>query len=478
MKTVNGKGQILDGHIFIYPADEEELDPHDLLSFMRKNIQYAKDYKHNMQMNLGNHDILNQQRRMYGPDNRLVANLPHYIVDTYNGFFVGIPPKITLDDKNENEALQQWNDTNSFQDKLSEISKQTDIYGRSFAFIYQDENADTCIAYASPTDAFMVYDDTVARKPFAFVRYWKDTKSGLWTGMVYYANKIKTFKGSVVEDSDQNNMYNLVPAVEFYGNEERQGVFDNVKTLIDELDRVLSQKANQVEYFDNAYLKILGLDLDEDGDGRPDANLIGNQMIYSANADAANADVEFISKPDGDNMQEHIIDRLVSMIYQVSMVANLNDEAFAGNSSGVALQYKLLPMRNMAANKERKFTQALRKLYRIVFSADQVVKDKNAWQDLLFDFKQNLPIDISEEADTLQKLSGVVSKETAFRNSRLIDDPKKEVERMQKEKQEEINQALQHSASATDQMLMDDQKENDKEVVGFRKNGDSDGDEE
>lgn len=478
METVNGKGQILDGHIFIYPADEEELDPHDLLSFMRRNIQYAKDYKHNMQMYLGNHDILNQQRRMYGPDNRLVANLPHYIVDTYNGFFTGIPPKITLDDKNENEALQQWNDTNSFQDKLSEISKQTDIYGRSFAFIYQDENADTCIAYASPTDAFMVYDDTVARKPFAFVRYWKDTESGLWTGMVYYANKIKTFKGSIVEDSDQNNMYNLVPAVEFYGNEERQGVFDNVKTLIDELDRVLSQKANQVEYFDNAYLKILGLDLDEDGDGRPDANLIGNQMIYSANADAANADVEFISKPDGDNMQEHIIDRLVSMIYQVSMVANLNDEAFAGNSSGVALQYKLLPMRNMAANKERKFTQALRKLYRIVFSADQVVKDKEAWQDLLFDFKQNLPIDVSEEADTLQKLSGVVSKETAFRNSRLIDDPKKEIERMQKEKQEEINQALQHSASATDQMLMDDQKENDKEIVGFRKNGESDDEEE
>ena len=116
METVNGKGQILDGHIFIYPADEEELDPHDLLSFMRRNIQYAKDYKHNMQMYLGNHDILDQQRRMYGPDNRLVANLPHYIVDTYNGFFTGIPPKITLDDKNENEALQQWNDTNSFQD--------------------------------------------------------------------------------------------------------------------------------------------------------------------------------------------------------------------------------------------------------------------------------------------------------------------------------------------------------------------------
>ena len=453
METVNGKGQILDGHIFIYPADEEELDPHDLLSFMRRNIQYAKDYKHNMQMYLGNHDILDQQRRMYGPDNRLVANLPHYIVDTYNGFFTGIPPKITLDDKNENEALQQWNDTNSFQDKLSEISKQTDIYGRSFAFIYQDENADTCIAYASPTDAFMVYDDTVARKPFAFVRYWKDTESGLWTGMVYYANKIKTFKGSVVEDSDQNNMYNLVPAVEFYGNEERQGVFDNVKTLIDELDRVLSQKANQVEYFDNAYLKILGLDLDEDGDGRPDANLIGNQMIYSPNADAANADVEFISKPDGDNMQEHIIDRLISMIYQVSMVANLNDEAFSGNASGVAIKYKLLSMQNQAAVEERKFRISLRNLLGTVIGMGKVIgtidKDQ-VRKELRFKFNRNIPIDLANQAQTARELKGIVSDQTMLSTLDIVDDAKKEMQRIADEQAEQVKQAVKNSASATD----------------------------
>ncbi|GGI64243.1 phage portal protein [Limosilactobacillus caviae] len=452
METVNGKGQILDGHIFIYPADEERVDIHDLQSFMRRNIQYAQEYKHNMQMYLGNHDILKQQRRMYGPDNRLVANLPHYIVDTYNGFFTGIPPKISLDDEANNKALQQWNDTNSLQDKLSEISKQTDIYGRSFAFVYQDEASNTCVAYASPVEAFMIYDDTVARKPFAFVRYWRNTESGLWCGTIYYADGIENFAGTSVEDTETPNPYSMVPAVEFYGNEERQGVFDNVKTLIDALDKVLSQKANQVEYFDNAYLKILGLDLDEDGDGLPDANLIGNQMIYSPNVDASNADVGFISKPDGDNMQEHIIDRLVSMIYQVSMVANLNDEAFAGNSSGVALQYKLLPMRNMAANKERKFRQALRKLYRVIFSAGKVTKSKEAWQDLVFDFKRNLPINMADEADTLQKLSGIVSKETAFRNSSLIDDPKKEIERMKKEKQEAMEEALKYAPSATDQM--------------------------
>lgn len=443
------KGQVADGNVFLYPRDEK-ITMADLLKFIGKNKELAKGYEHNLEMYKGDHDILRTQPRMFGPDNRLVANLPHYIVDTYNGFFTGIPPKITLEDKASNVMLQQWNDENSFQDKLSEISKQADIYGRSLAFVYQDEDSNTRIAFSSPATSFMIYDDTVARQPLAFVRYWKDNDEQQ-VGMVYYADKIVPFVNSKFAE-EKPNLYGLVPAVEFYGNEERQGVFDNVKTLIDELDRVLSQKANQVEYFDNAYLKVLGVNLDQDGDGKPDADLIGNQMIYSPDADAANADVEFISKPDGDNMQEHIIDRLVSMIYQISMVANLNDEAFAGNSSGVALQYKLLPMRNMAANKERKFTQALRKLYQIVFSAGAVLPDsqKDAWRDLDFDFKRNLPEDLSNDASIAQQLQGLVSHETLLKILPFVDDPKAELKRIKDEKIDNMQDAMKYGPSALD----------------------------
>lgn len=446
-ESINGK--IVDNNIFIYPRGEE-LSISDLLRFIGKNQELAKEYQHNLKMYEGNHDILHNVKRAFGPDNRLVANLPHYIVDTYNGFFTGIPPKITLEDKASNIMLQEWNDENSFQDKLSEISKQADIYGRSLAFVYQDEDSNTRIAFSSPDTSFMVYDDTVARQPLAFVRYWKDNDKQQ-VGMVYYADKIIPFINSKFTE-EKPNLYGLVPAVEFYGNEERQGVFDNVKTLIDELDRVLSQKANQVEYFDNAYLKVLGVNLDQDGDGKPDADLIGNQMIYSPDADAANADVEFISKPDGDNMQEHIIDRLVSMIYQISMVANLNDEAFAGNSSGVALQYKLLPMRNMAANKERKFTQALRKLYQIVFSAGAVLPDsqKDAWRDLDFDFKRNLPEDLSNDASIAQQLQGLVSHETLLKILPFVDDPKAELKRIKDEKIDNMQDAMKYGPSALD----------------------------
>lgn len=444
------KGQVVEGNVFIYPKDDE-ITMADLLKFISKNKSLAEEYKHNLEMYKGNHNILNKQPRQFGPDNKLVANLPHYIVDTYNGFFTGIPPKVTLDDKETNSLLQEWNDENSLQDKLSEISKQADIFGRSLAFVYQDEDSQTRIAYSSPVNSFMVYDDTVSRQPLAFVRYWKNT-DGIQVGMVYYSDKTISFEGSKFGD-EMLNPYKMVPAVEFYGNEERQGVFDNVKTLIDELDRVLSQKANQVEYFDNAYLKILGVDLDQDGDGKPDADLIGNQMIYSPDADATNATVDFISKPDGDNMQEHIIDRLVSMIYQISMVANLNDEAFAGNSSGVALQYKLLPMRNMAANKERKFRQALRRLYRIVFSVGTVLPEVHSedWRELVFTFKRNLPDDISNDADIAQRLQGMVSQETLLSILPFVNDPQEEIKRINKEKQENMQQALKYGPAALDQ---------------------------
>lgn len=456
------KGQVVEGNVFIYPKDDE-ITMADLLKFISKNKSLAEEYKHNLEMYKGNHNILNKQPRQFGPDNKLVANLPHYIVDTYNGFFTGIPPKVTLDDKETNSLLQEWNDENSLQDKLSEISKQADIFGRSLAFVYQDEDSQTRIAYSSPVNSFMVYDDTVSRQPLAFVRYWKNT-DGIQVGMVYYSDKTISFEGSKFGD-EMLNPYKMVPAVEFYGNEERQGVFDNVKTLIDELDRVLSQKANQVEYFDNAYLKILGVDLDQDGDGQPDADLIGNQMIYSPDADATNATVDFISKPDGDNMQEHIIDRLVSMIYQISMVANLNDEAFAGNSSGVALQYKLLPMRNMAANKERKFRQALRRLYRIVFSVGTVLPEVHSedWRELVFTFKRNLPDDISNDADIAQRLQGMVSQETLLSILPFVNDPQEEIKRINKEKQENMQQALKYGPAALDQDKPDGDEDGDAE---------------
>ena len=176
-------------------------------------------------------------------------------------------------------------------------------------------------------------------------------------------------------------------------------------------------------------------------------------------------------------MQENMINRLVDMVYQVSMVANLNDKEFSGNSSGVALKYKLLPMQNMAANKERKFTQSLRQLYRVLFSVKTIVNDVEAWQQLSFQFTRNMPANLLDEAQTAQELMGVTSHETAMKPLSVVDDPKQEMEKIREEQAEATRNALRYSPSATDQEKVSEDDENDKEIVGFRKNGEADGQE-
>ena len=451
--TVAGKGSVINGTTFVYPRDDnqpasEQMTGEDLMAFVMANDNLAKDYDRKWQMYIGNHDILSQASKDHGPDNRLVANLAHYIVETFNGYFMGIPPKITLDDKDNNKALQHWNDTNSFQDKLNEISKQADIYGRSIAFLFQNEKSETGVAYSSPINSFIIYDDRITHEPLAFVRYSRNEAQEV-SGEIYFEDKQFTFDSSYEMKNGKINQFGTVPAVEFFDNEERQGVFENSMTLIDALDQVMSQKANQNAYFDNGYLLIKGLDLTgEDGD----IDLDGNQIIYAPDADAVDGSAEFLSKPDGDAMQEHLTDRLIDMIYQISMVANLNDDSFSGNSSGVALQYKLLPMKNLAANKERKFTQALRKLYKIAFSVGTILGDSksDAWQDLSFQFTRNLPVNLADEANTAKALTGIVSDETKLSTLSIVDDPKAEMKRMQKEQAENIKNSLDVTGNLTD----------------------------
>lgn len=400
------------------------------------------DYKAKMRLYLGDHDILHEHKRAEhtGPDNRLVANIANYLVDTYNGYFMGIPPKITLDNKQQNDLLQDWNDANSFQDKLNELSKQCDIYGRSYAMVYQDEDGYTCVAVIPPTEGVMIYDDTINHGRLAFIRHW--TVSGdsgtRWCYEVYTADTIATYiDGRQIDE--RPNVYGLVPAVEFYDTEERLGLCDNVATLINELNDTLSSKQNQIEYFDNAYLKIFGIDLDADEDGVPDIDLERQRIIYSPDADAVNAQIGFLEKPDADGMQEHQIDRLTNLIYQIAKVPNPNDDSFSGNASGVAMQYKMLSMQNMAASKERKFTRSLRKLYRIVFS---LTGYPDAWKDLTFKFTRNLPDNLSEEVTDAKNLEGVVSKETQLSVLSIVDDPKAELERMQSEEDERMQSAV------------------------------------
>ena len=183
-------------------------------------------------------------------------------------------------------------------------------------------------------------------------------------------------------------------------------------------------------------------------------NLEQDHVLYSPSADAAQGEVDFITKPDGDNMQENMLSRLKDDIFQTAMVANLNDEAFSGNASGVAIRYKLLSMQNQAAFEDRKFAISLRQLLGTALGLGKAIGTINrvdVMKDLQIVPARNIPLDIENEAQTASTLSGIVSKETQLSTLSIVDDPKKEIERMREEQAEDVRNNLQAMPSMTDQ---------------------------
>lgn len=367
------------------------------------------------------------------PDNRIAVNFAKYIVDTMNGYFIGNPIKITVDGENESiadyvEFLDQYNDQD---DNNAELSKICSIFGKGYEMYYNDEDGNVGIIYLDPMEAFMIYDDSVLRKERYFVRLYKDVDNVLH-GSVSDEQKVRwfTLKGKLVWDKkEQEHYFDGVPATEYRENKECQGIFEPVMSMIDAYNKAISEKANDVDYFADAYLKIIGALLDED-----ELKHIRSDRVINFDGDAENLMIDFLQKPDGDVTQEHLIDRLEKLIFQIAMVANISDENF-GTSSGIAMSYKLQAMNNLRKTKERKFTSGMNRRYKLIFSNPGNAMEKADWVKLHYKFTPNVPANLLEESQIAQNLSGVVSQETQLGVLSVVDNPKTEIERIDKEEE-------------------------------------------
>ena len=420
--------------VFRHPT-EEPITPDVIQDFIKEHRTLIPAYEENKRMYEGDHDILHEEaKEAYKPDHRLVTNFARYVVDTSEGYFIGIPVKVSHEDETIDDAVNNFRLRNDMADEESELSKTTAIYGHAFEYIYQNEDSETCVVYNTPLDMFIVYDDTIAQKPLFAVRYQYDTDGNLTGELVDSTHRYKltgTKIGKVNVGDEEPHYYGDVPVVEYVQNEERQSVFENVKTLINALNKALSEKMNDLSYFADSYIKILGADLDE---SKLDY-LRDNRIINLSGDGSGDVIVEFMTKPSADDMQENMIDRLIDLIYQLSMTANMNDEAFSGSISGVAMEFKRQGMKNMAINKERKFQSAMSRRFKMVFNLPTNVSpaDREEWMHLRYQFTRNIPRNLEAEANVMAKLEGVTSKETQLSVSSLVENPKEEMKRMEEE---------------------------------------------
>ncbi|WP_285004832.1 phage portal protein [Lactococcus garvieae] len=415
-------------------SKDGEMTPEVVKKFIEKHKEEIARYQYLINMYKGIMDIVSQKAKdSWKPDNRLAVNFPKYIVDTFTGYFNGIPVKKSHKDSKVLEKLQSFDNLNDMEDEESELAKMACIYGRAFELLYQDEVTQTNVVYNSPENMFMVYDDSIKEEPLFAVRYGFDEDDNL-KGEIYTLLETIEISGKVSEVSFGERTYNPypeLPVVEFYFNEERMSIFESVISLVNSFNKAISEKANDVDYFSDQYLAFLGAEVDEEDL----KNIRSNRVInyYGRENEKGNIDVRFLEKPDSDSQTENLLDRLTKLIFQITMVANISDESF-GSSSGVALAYKLQAMSNLALSFQRKFQSSLNKRYKLFCSLTTNEVGKDSWKDIEYSFTRNEPKDIKEQAETATLLMGVTSEETALSVLSVVPDVKTEIERINKEK--------------------------------------------
>lgn len=391
--------------------------------------EYIEGYKELQDFYLGNHTILKQTAKaQYKPDNRLVVNFAKYIVDTFNGYFIGNPVSMFHENKTVNDYLAYIDGYNDQSDNNAELSKICSIYGHGFELVFNDENSEVGITYMTPIDGFVIYDNTIQNKPLFACHYGlndNDEEVGyFYTKESVYQFAVVNGTYTIVEETP--NVFGDIPMIEYLENKERQSIFENVKTLINAFNKALSEKANDVEYYADAYLKVLGAEIDEST-----LQSLRDSRIINVSGDDA-LTVEFMTKPNADGTQENLLERLQKLIFEISMVANISDENFA-NSSGVALRYKLQSMDNLAKGKERKFQSGMSRRYRLISNYPTSKIGADEWVSIKYKFNRNVPANLAEEADIAQTLSGIVSEETQVGILSIVQNAREEVQRKNEE---------------------------------------------
>ena len=359
------------------------------------------------------------------PDNRVVVNFPKYIVDTMNGFFIGNPIKTVADDDAVADYVDYLDQYNDQDDNNAELSKICSIYGSGYEMYYTDENAELCITYLTPVESFMIYDESIIERPLFFVRRYTDNENTEW-GSISNSYGVRNFKvtgGLQWTDEWQPHYFPGVPATEYIENAERQGLFEPVLSLVNAYNKALSEKANDVDYFADCYMKILGTKIEND-----DIAFIRDTRILNfAGEDSQAIVAEFMDKPNSDTTQENLLNRIERLIFQISMVANISDENF-GAASGISLKYKLQAMSNLEKTKERKFTSGMNRRYKLLFGHPASKVPADAWVQLHYHFTPNFPANLLEEAQIAAQMEGIVSKETQLKVLSIVDNVRDELD--------------------------------------------------
>ena len=413
---------------------------------------------------IGDQAITHREKPDILRNNRVMINHAKYIVDTNVGYLLGNPVDYQVTDGINIEPLLDIYKKQTMNDIDSEIAKDCAIFGMQYEYIYADENAEPKSAVLDVRNTIIVYDNTLQHNKMFAVNYRPqfekptDEKPAYYDVIVVDKEIVSNYK--LINDkleliSEEKHAFQDVPVVEYVNNKEYLGDFEPVISLIDAYNLIQSDRVNDREQLVDAILCFYGVKFSEE----QMVALKEHRMISNIPADAK---IEYLIKSLNETDTDVLRQNIEQDIHKISMTPNLADENFVGNSSGVAIAYKLLAFDQNVKNKERYFERGLMERFALynTFLSTKSVMPKVSISDVDAVFKRNLPRNDYETSQMVLNLDGMVDKELLVSQLSFVKDASETVEIAKQEKEESLAEAV---ANYSVNEIPDTNKEKDEE---------------
>ena len=423
----------------VYITGKEALSKEDVVRLLQESEIFSTKYTTNEDYFYGKHKIL--QRTFDDkskPNNQVMCNIPKYIVQVRTGFFSSSP--LTLESENQEylKDIRKVLEYNDFKQIFNQLDTYCSIYGHSFLVMYMNEEGRISFTAQNPTDWIYVRDNSLEQKPKFAIRYyawWDDVENLQMYDIELYTDKeIINYEGSPVdlkEVSRRPHYFNGLPVIEFMENESRQGAYENVISLIDTYELMLSDTANTINYFSDCYLVLTGM---QETQAEDIARMKNDRVLLVPEG----CEASFLTKDVSENYNENMLKRLQEQIFVVACTPLLSDSSFSSNSSGVAIQFKLFSMEKSVQLKENIFRAGFNRMFNLIKDMINLYERKSYTEDdkIIQTFTRSLPMDLSALADSISKLNGVVSRRTLMSQLDFVSDASLEENQLRSEQEE------------------------------------------
>ncbi len=406
-------------------------------------LQTLKNYS------LGRNTTISSGRRRIESnksDYRIRHNIGGFISEYINGFILSQPVSVTYSERNSDDKTNTLDQINKFNDLNAlnlELGFDASRYGKAFEYHYRDTNNKDRIVLIDAEEVFFIYSADVNKDIIAAIHcpiYNGQMNITMYTDdKIIYFKKCKADNVKVEFCADRGikeHYYGIVPFVEWKNTRFNIGDFENSIPLIDAYDAAQSDTANYMSDLNDALLFLSG-DLSAlDKGALPqmmDANVILAETGMTADGRQTSVDGKYLYKQYDVAGTEAYKDRLIKDLFKLANVPNMDDDAFGGNQSGVAIEYKLMGLKQIQTSKVTQFTKALRRRYQLLQNIHSELNDSEIDADNLnFTFHPNLPSDVWMEVREYIQSGGEVSQET-LRELATFTDNDKEKKRLLEE---------------------------------------------